>query len=588
LPGWVTTAKAPISFPEQLREWIVATDQPFTAIEQPSFRALLEHFPSSALLKTRTADGVKKAIERDLERCQTALQETFENLDSGVAVSLDAWTSPNQIAFLAVIAHYITESFDYQETLLDFKEIQGSHTAENLSETVISILRSYGLESKLFTITGDNASNNEAMLGLVCSFFIDLNGSFTFEKISNALPSSNTYFDEEFSFIRCLAHVTNLVVKDILKSLKAGNYAESELLCDTLTERNRNAAEQQEDSSRSAISKIRAFAIWVTRSPQRKSEYQRFCANLNVSAQIIPYDVETRWNSCYRMIKTALDSRGQLERFFKSRHDLEPLKLSTKEWLHLIEIKRVLAFFDNTTQMVSTSEALIWQAIPIYYIMSDYMNDIIERKEEWQNVSPEMVAATKVGKKKFDKYYEKMDRNIVYFVGTLLNPCYKATFLRAHLDHYAYESTIEDVRTMFNQRYNISGADNLMAASPEPPNSQSVDDIYARIQKDLPGNDVTVSDELESYLMSDRVVPPKDCTHGKAAARWVLKWWHEHSNQYPNMSKMAKDYLAVPGTSVSVERLFSGGRDTLGIRRMSLGKDTMRTLTLLKNRYKMQ
>jgi hAT family C-terminal dimerisation region len=46
---------------------------------------------------------------------------------------------------------------------------------------------------------------------------------------------------------------------------------------------------------------------------------------------------------------------------------------------------------------------------------------------------------------------------------------------------------------------------------------------------------------------------------------------------------MAKDYLSIPGTSVTVERVFSGGRDILGIRRYSLGPETFRTLMILKH-----
>ena len=45
---------------------------------------------------------------------------------------------------------------------------------------------------------------------------------------------------------------------------------------------------------------------------------------------------------------------------------------------------------------------------------------------------------------------------------------------------------------------------------------------------------------------------------------------------------MARDYLAVAGAEVSVERIFSGGRDTLGIRRYSLGAETFKVLTILK------
>ena len=56
---------------------------------------------------------------------------------------------------------------------------------------------------------------------------------------------------------------------------------------------------------------------------------------------------------------------------------------------------------------------------------------------------------------------------------------------------------------------------------------------------------------------------------------WVLKWWKANEFQYKGMASAARDLLAVPGAEVNVERLFSGGRDVLGIRHMALGADSM-------------
>ena len=39
-----------------------------------------------------------------------------------------------------------------------------------------------------------------------------------------------------------------------------------------------------------------------------------------------------------------------------------------------------------------------------------------------------------------------------------------------------------------------------------------------------------------------------------------IKWWHKHHAVYPNLSRMALDYLTIPAISVNVKRLFSRGR----------------------------
>ena len=52
--------------------------------------------------------------------------------------------------------------------------------------------------------------------------------------------------------------------------------------------------------------------------------------------------------------------------------------------------------------------------------------------------------------------------------------------------------------------------------------------------------------------------------------------------EYPVMSQVARDYLPVPAAEVDVERLFSAGRDLIGLRRHSLSIDTMRALMILR------
>ena len=47
----------------------------------------------------------------------------------------------------------------------------------------------------------------------------------------------------------------------------------------------------------------------------------------------------------------------------------------------------------------------------------------------------------------------------------------------------------------------------------------------------------------------------------------------------------ARDLLAISASEVDVERLFSGCRDEVGIRRHSLKSDTIRVLTLLRSAY---
>lgn len=85
-------------------------------------------------------------------------------MEGKISLSLDAWTLSNSIAFLAIVAHYVTnkgelgklsvtqsifstDSLDnIEELLIDFQKLIGSHSGENMAEVVWETLGVYGLK----------------------------------------------------------------------------------------------------------------------------------------------------------------------------------------------------------------------------------------------------------------------------------------------------------------------------------------------------------------------------------------------------------------------------------------------------------
>ena len=66
----------------------------------------------------------------------------------------------------------------------------------------------------------------------------------------------------------------------------------------------------------------------------------------------------------------------------------------------------------------------------------------------------------------------------------------------------------------------------------------------------------------------------------------LLEYWRVHSARFPNLSRMARDYLAVPGTSTPSERAFSSGRQLITDFRCSLKAETITACMLLKDWFK--
>jgi len=62
-----------------------------------------------------------------------------------------------------------------------------------------------------------------------------------------------------------------------------------------------------------------------------------------------------------------------------------------------------------------------------------------------------------------------------------------------------------------------------------------------------------------------------------------LEWWRTYASKYPHLSLMARDFLAVPATSIPSEQMFSIAGQILTKRRGSFSESMMNTLMCSKN-----
>jgi len=80
-------------------------------------------------------------------------------------------------------------------------------------------------------------------------------------------------------------------------------------------------------------------------------------------------------------------------------------------------------------------------------------------------------------------------------------------------------------------------------------------------------------DELQIYLF----LPTLD---GKTEP---LQWWKMNEMQFPGLASMARDYLAIPATSVPSEQCFSTSKNLISSNRNRLIGKTVRACMCLKS-----
>jgi hypothetical protein len=264
---------------------------------------------------------------------------------------------------------------------------------------------------------------------------------------------------------------------------------------------------------------------------------------------------------------------------------LENFKLDQQDWIQLAYLKLVLKKFESLTKYVSIQSPQMHNSLAIYYKLHDILLDIKEKKSGFEHVTDDISNAVKEAFEKYEKYYTLMDRSDIYYISSSLDPRCKAVWIKLHLSEKDYEvvvnQVVEHLNTEYSTRENIEILDQQLSSGDES-------DFEVAILKNVQRKSNTTSD-IELYFNTPAITyngsTINSCNRGNRL-NWILDLWNKNQKTYPCMSKVARDYLAIPASSVSVERLFNRGHDILGIRRFSMSSNTFCKLMLLKDHYK--
>ena len=586
-----------MSLEQAIIEWIVDTQQPFDVVENKKWKDMWKvalrsssryrecPIKSQQVAKSRTQDEFNKnqyAVYKELGDAET------------VAFSLDVWKAPNRKYIFAIIVHWTTKDFMDRQIVLHFGHLKGSHTGENLARETLTVLKLFNLERKLVAITGDNASNNPTLCRHLHKL---LSKDFTSDITHPPYDCREQMeFKGDQSFIRCLAHILNLIAKAILKALNAGSHKDAKKLIYEMAEKK---IESFTNTPRSAIARLRLIVLWILASEQRTLKFREY------SEVGLDYDVDTRWNALLKMLELAIRSKDAINHMCEEYSALEPLKLSPNEWNFLGEIYEVMLPFYEKTLLVSQDSPTITQATAIYWDLDDVMDEVIEKKGNYELINEQIRQAVLAGRKVLDEYTRKMDtETLILYAAAVLDPRVKTDFLKAHLREGA-EGVIDNLRIHFKE---VSPAEEPLPDYPSRAVTESRSAMNStsfvgrshglkiassrrrmleKIQKDHYATAPTRHlDEIDEWLSSPPIQEqiPDNMT-AEQDVQWLLAWWRTNQHRYPRMARIARRYLSIPASEVGVERLFSRGRDLLGLRRYALHPGTMKMLTILKASY---
>ncbi|RKK07622.1 hypothetical protein BFJ65_g17827 [Fusarium oxysporum f. sp. cepae] len=279
-------------FQQKLVNWIVNSNQSFSIVNDQDLRDIFNYLnPSVEITKANITDVTVRAIaEREFTNNMERVKDALRKSPGQIHIQYDGWKSGNRHALYGITCVFRDSNNRPQKCVLGLPELTERHTGENIAGQIIEIIREYEISDKLGYFTLDNAGNNKTSMG-------ELGLEFG--------------FDWEKRWVRCVGHVVNIVVKQMLYG-KNPDAFEKEVFEGLHTA----AKEHEVWRRRGSVGKWHNFALEVSRSDtwtDMLKKVQAVESQLSDDAQLkkhcpvgVVVDNATRWLSQFSMIERAL------------------------------------------------------------------------------------------------------------------------------------------------------------------------------------------------------------------------------------------------------------------------------------------
>lgn len=145
--------------------FITSCNLPLRLVECPSFRNLLAYLnPDIDTWLPEDHHTINNWIIRQYDFQKGKIKSRLQSAKSCIHLTIDLWTSGNDLALIGIIAHFVNQQGELEELLLCLKEVEGEHTGQNLSKYALDTIEEYGIASRLGYLQMDNAPNNDVMI----------------------------------------------------------------------------------------------------------------------------------------------------------------------------------------------------------------------------------------------------------------------------------------------------------------------------------------------------------------------------------------------------------------------------------------
>nr|XP_017225248.1 PREDICTED: zinc finger BED domain-containing protein RICESLEEPER 2-like [Daucus carota subsp. sativus] len=517
--------------------WVLMHEHPFSIMEEEGFNMMQKTgMPEWEKISRNT---IKNDCVSVYELEKKKLKTVLKNVNK-ISLTTDMWKSGNQkIEYMVITGHFVDSEWKLQKRVLSFIHLPPPLRGIDIADGIYKCLKEWGIESKVYTITVDNAAKNDACLR---------NLKDTFSRNKKLLCGGKLFH------VRCTAHILNLMVQDGLSKIKH------------------------------VIRDIHDSVNFLNISEARLNLFAEIVQQLQVPHRMLILDCKTRWNSTFMMLSTAIKFKDVFPRY-QEREPSYYCCPSAEDWLKVERVCELLEVFNSATNIISGSEYptsnLFLNEVYRVKVVLDKKHSEITDEEDF------MYSMIEAMKQKFDKYWGEV--NLLMAIGAILDPRCKMRVIEFCFPKMypgsAAKDNISKVREALYELYDEYVAE-FQANSGE-----QTGEAHDGFRKEA--NTIQISSsgwsEFNDFVKTIETVQPLKsdldnyleegcfiCEDSKSFD--ALEWWKVNTLKYRILSIMARDILAIPITTVASEATFSAGGRVIDTYRASLSPETVQVL----------
>ncbi|KAG5252620.1 zinc finger BED domain-containing protein [Salix suchowensis] len=464
---------------------------PLDMVQHEFFRTFVENL--QPMFKLHSKDMVEADVLVVYRQEKEKLIKCFDNLSCLFCLTVELLSSDDRnMTYCCLTLHFIDNEWEQKKKILAFRNLQGDYDADTIQEIIKSVIIEWSIGKNLHFIWLNIAPLNDQMNG----------------ELKSKLSDQDSLINGDACFLSSYNQIAHLLIQDGLFKIKS-------VLC-----------------------KIRESIAYFKGTQDRREMFQKAINQLKLQdKQKASLDVPGRWDTTFSMLENALDFRI--------------VNPSVEEWntatIILDSLKKLI--LQESVRNASTG-------VELYFlnVCGVYKNLIQWRRSQHtfvRSIADRMLV-------RFDEFWNKF--GLALGILTILNPCFKLDVVEyGYGQIYGSDANLflpelhNDLKRVYHRYANDSSnpaaststlADVNCCASFNPTSEYMFQGFRVWRKHKYESNSLDSQKvELDQYYLEQ---PPENLSEDYN----VLEWWHANAPRFPILGRMARDFFAIPISTI--------------------------------------